>query len=257
MSSVDERIVEMRFENDQFEKGVDSSIKSLNKLKAGLNLDGAANSLNNLQTTAKGFDISHISDGVDKITDRFSIFGIMADQAIRRVTDGLIQLGSGVANYVESLTIDQIPVGFDKYERKIQSVQTIMNATGKSIEEVNANLDKLNWYTDETSYSYSDMVDNIGKFTSSGVSLEEATTSMIGIANAAGYAGANVQDASHAMEGFSKAMGQGYMSRQNWQWVKSAHMDTINFKEHMIKEAVAEGTIEAVTKKVKDEVETS
>ena len=257
MSSVDERIVEMRFENDQFEKGVDSSVKSLNKLKAGLNLDGAASSLNNLQTTAKGFDISHISDGVDKITDRFSIFGIMADQAIRRVTDGLIQLGSGVANYVESLTIDQIPVGFDKYERKIQSVQTIMNATGKSIDEVNGNLDKLNWYTDETSYSYSDMVDNIGKFTSSGVSLEEATTSMIGIANAAGYAGANVQDASHAMEGFSKAMGQGYMSRQNWQWIRTAHMDTVNFKEQMISAALDAHTLAAETKKVNGNLETT
>ena len=257
MSSVDERIVEMRFENEQFEKGVDSSVKSLNKLKAGLNLDGAANSLNNLQTTAKGFDISHISDGVDKITDRFSIFGIMADQAIRRVTDGLIQLGSGVANYVKSLTIDQVPVGFDKYERKIQSVQTIMNATGKSIDEVNGNLDKLNWYTDETSYSYSDMVDNIGKFTSSGVSLEEATTSMIGIANAAGYAGANVQDASHAMEGFSKAMGQGYMSRQNWQWIRTAHMDTVNFKEQMISAALDAHTLAAETKKVNGNLETT
>lgn len=246
MSSVDERIVEMRFENDQFEKGVSSSLKSLDKLKAGLNLDGAADSLSTLQTTANGFDISHISDGVDKITNRFSIFGIMADQAIRRVTNSLINLGATSANYVKSLTLDQIPVGFNKYERKVQSVQTIMNATGKDIGEVNGNLDKLNWYTDETSYSFTDMVDNIGKFTSSGVGLEEATTSMIGIANAAGYAGANVQDASHAMEGFSKAMGQGYMSRQNWQWIRTAHMDTVKFKEQMIEAAVEAKTLAKV-----------
>lgn len=253
MSSVDERIVEMRFENDQFEKGVTTSLKTLDKLKAGLNLDGAANSLNNLQTSANNLDISHISDGVDKITDRFSILGIMIDQVARRATDGLIQLGTKVANVVESLTIDQIPVGFNKYERKVNSVQTIMNATSKDIDTVSKSLDKLNWYTDETSYSYTDMVDNIGKFTSSGVLLDEAVTSMIGIANAAGYAGANVQDASHAMEGFSKAMGQGYMSRQNWQWIRTAHMDTVKFKEQMIEAAVAEKTLAKVTKKVNGE----
>ncbi len=256
MSSVDERIVEMRFENDQFESGVNTSLKTLAKLKSGLDLSGAADGLNNLQNTANRFDISGLSDNVDKITNRFSILGIMVDQVTRRLTDGLISLGDKAVSTIKNLTIDQIPVGFDKYERKIQSVQTIMNATGKSIEDVNANLDKLNWYTDETSYSFTDMVDNIGKFTSSGVSLEEATTSMIGIANAAGYAGANVQDASHAMEGFSKAMGQGYMSRQNWQWIRTAHMDTVNFKEQMIQAAVAQKTLAAVTKKVNGEMQT-
>ena len=257
MSSVDERIVEMRFENDQFESGVNTSLKTLAKLKSGLDLSGAADGLNNLQNTANRFDISGLSDNVDKITNRFSILGIMVDQVTRRLTDGLISLGDKAVSTIKNLTIDQIPVGFDKYERKIQSVQTIMNATGKSIEDVNANLDKLNWYTDETSYSFTDMVDNIGKFTSSGVSLEEATTSMIGIANAAGYAGANVQDASHAMEGFSKAMGQGYMSRQNWQWIRTAHMDTVNFKEQMIDAALASKTLVAETKKVNGAMQTT
>ena len=233
--------------SDQFEKGVDTSLKSLDKLKAGLNLDGAADSLNTLQTTANGFDISSISDGVDKITNRFSILGIMVDQVVRRATNGLIELGTTMTNTIKSLTVDQVSVGFDKYERKVQSVQTIMNATGKDIDTVNDSLDKLNWYTDETSYSYSDMVDNISKFTSSGIDLSEATTSMIGIANAAGLAGASVGDASHAMEGFSKAMGQGYMSRQNWQWIRTAHMDTIQFKESMIEAAVSAGKLAKIT----------
>ena len=243
MNTVDERIVEMRFDNDQFEHGVDTSLKSLEKLKKGLDLSGAADSLSTLQTTADSFNISGISDNVDKIANRFSVFGIVADEAIRRVTDSLFSLGERATQTIKSLTIDQIPVGFDKYERKIQSVQTIMNATGYSIDKVNESLDKLNWYTDETSYNFSDMVDNIGKFTSSRVPLETAVTSMIGIANAAGLAGASTQDASHAMEGFSKAIAQGYMSRQNWQWIRTAHMDTAQFKETLLEAAAAEGTL--------------
>ncbi len=82
-----------------------------------------------------------------------------------------------------SLSIDQVTSGFAKYEEKATAVQTIMNATGKSIDEVNEQLEKLNWFTDETSYSFTDMVSNIGKFTSNGVDLGGAVTAMMGIAN--------------------------------------------------------------------------
>ena len=258
MSSVDERIVEMRFENDQFEKGVTTSLKTLDKLKAGLNLDGAANSLNNLQTSANNLDISHISDGVDKITDRFSLLGIAADQVIRMATNGLIGLGKSLADTVKGLTTDQILGGFSKYERETKSIQVLMNATGKSMKEVLEYTDKLKWYTDETSYSYADIIDNIGKFTNAGIPLDDAATSLIGISNAAGLAGSSVQDATHAYEGFSKAMGQHYMDNRTWSWIKTAHMDTIALKQEFIDAAVEAKTLAKETKlnKATKELET-
>lgn len=243
MSSVDERIVEMRFDNQQFESGVQKSLRTLDQLKSGLNLEKSAKSLETFQASANAFDLSGIASGVDAVSNRVSALGIVGDQVIRYLTNQFLQLGEAAARTIKSLTSDQIGVGFGKYEQKIQSVQTIMNATGKSVDEVNARIDKLNWFTDETSYSLTDMIDNISKFTSSGIDLDTAVTSMIGIADAAGLAGASVGDASHAMEGFSKAIAQGYMSRQNWQWIRTAHMDTMQFKQSLIDASVAAGTL--------------
>lgn len=243
MSTVDERIVEMRFDNQQFESGVQKSLKTLDQLKSGLNLENSAKSLESLQSTANSFDLSGIASGVEAVSSRVSALGIVGDQVIRYLTNQFIQLGEAAVNTVKSLTVDQVGAGFDKYERKVQSVQTIMNATGMTVKEVGERLNKLNWFTDETSYSFTDMVDNIGKFTSSNVPLDLAVTSMIGIADAAGLAGASVGDASHAMEGFSKAIAQGYMSRQNWQWIRTAHMDTAKFKDILIESATELGTL--------------
>lgn len=243
MSSVDERIVEMRFDNQQFESGVQKSLKTLDQLKSGLNLEGSAKSFESIQSSVNSLDLSGIASGVDAVSNRVSALGIVGDQVLRYLTTQFIQFGEAAAQAVKSLTTDQIGVGFDKYERKIQSVQTIMNATGMSVDDVNARLNKLNWFTDETSYSFTDMVDNISKFTSSGIKLDTAVTSMIGIADAAGLAGASVGDASHAMEGFSKAIAQGYMSRQNWQWIRTAHMDTAQFKQTLMDAAVNAGTL--------------
>lgn len=240
---VDERIVEMKFDNQNFEKNVQVSLKTLDELNKKLKLEDAGKSFENIQNASSKIDLSNLANNVQAVADRCSFLGIVGDEVIRRLTNGFMDLNQAVITTVKSLTIDQIGVGFDKYERKVQSVQTIMNATGKSIDEVSVALDKLNWFTDETSYSYADMVDNISKFTSSNVDLDTAVTSMIGIADAAGLAGANVQDASHAMEGFSKAIAQGYMSRQNWQWIRTAHMDTTKFKDVLIQAAVAEGTL--------------
>ena len=43
--TVDERVVEMRFDNKQFEQNVQTSLSTLDKLKRSLNLDGAAKGL--------------------------------------------------------------------------------------------------------------------------------------------------------------------------------------------------------------------
>lgn len=171
MGSVDNRIVNMQFNNREFEKNINTSINSLDNLKTSLDFKGAE----------KGFDevtksSSIFGNAVEEVKVKFSALEIIAITALTKITNAAIDMG---ANLVKSLSIDQISAGFTKYERETKAVQTMMNATGLSIEEVTEQLDKLMWYTDETSYSYSDMIDNIGKFTNAGIDLKEATKSMI------------------------------------------------------------------------------
>lgn len=242
--TIDNRVVEMRFENEQFERGVSSSISSLDKLKESLNFDESEKSLNSLNRSLNDVDASGLEKNIDEAGRHFSAFEIAAITAIANISSRLTDLGIQLA---KSMSVDQVVSGFGKYEQELRSVQTIMNATGKSIEVVQDELEKLGWYTDETSYEYSAMVDNISKFTSQGIDLHEATSAMQGIANMAGLAGATVEDASHAMDGFSKAMAAGDMKLQNWKWIQTAHMETVQTKEAFMEAAVAAKTLTKVS----------
>lgn len=243
MPSIDERVVEMRFDNKEFESGVGVSLDTLEKLKEALKLEGASKGLDSLSKDVSHFSLKGISDQIEELAKHFSAFGLIKDQVLREVGTAVYGVETQLVNLVKSMSTDQITQGFDKYERKSKAVQVMMNATGESIETVSAALEKLNWYTDETSYSYTGMVDNIGKFTGAGIDLDTAITSMIGIANAAGLAGSSTSDATHAMEGFSKAMALGYMSNINWNWIRTAKMDTMQFKTILIEAAESIGTL--------------
>ena len=239
---IDERVVEMKFNNADFEKNVAQSMDTLDKLKKSLNID-TGKSLEEIGKASKNFSLAGVTETITEATTKFSALEIAGVTAIAKITSAAMDFG---AKFVKSLSIDQVSSGFDKYAQKTQSVQTIIAATGESIEEVTSQIERLNWFTDETSYNLVDMTSNIAKFTSNGIKLQDAVTQMIGIANAAALSGANAEKASHAMTGFSKAMGEGKMTSQQWSWIQTSGMDTMAFKQALIDAAVAAGTLTKV-----------
>ena len=245
MSSVDERIVEMRFDNKDFENNVQQTMTTLDKLKSALNFKDASKSFDNLSKAANNLDMSNVSDTLDVIQNKFSVFGTIADQVIRRVADGFMDLAQKGVQVVKSLTVDQIGAGFEKYQGKLESVQSIMNSTGEDIETVSAALAKLNWFTDETSYNYTDMANTIGTFTAQGMGIDEAVSAVIGIADAAAFAGANAEKASHGMEAFAKAMSSG-MNARYWYMINTAKMDNQALRQSFIDAAEALGYLKKV-----------
>jgi hypothetical protein len=240
VSTIDQRIVNMQFNNQQFESGVATSLNTLDKLKKGLNLSGATKGLTDLSQVGKNFSLSGIADGVDSISRKFSTLSIIGITALANIANSAVNAGK---NIVKSLTIDPITAGFSKYEQKVVSVQTIMNATGASMEVVDKQLAKLTWFTDETSYSFTEMASNIGKFTSSGVALDTSVTAMIGIANWAAVSGQNTATASRAMYQLAGAIGSGAVKLQDWMSIENANMATKEFKTTVIDTAKAMGII--------------
>lgn len=242
MSSIDERIVQMQFQNSQFEKGVSESLKSLEKLKEGLQLEKAAEGLKRLQEAGDSFSLAKVSESVDGLGERFSAFGTFAARIVENLADTVYnKLGSAI----KSVTVGQIGAGWQKYAEDTEAVQTIMFATGKSIEEVEEQLRKLTFFTDETSYSYADMVGNIAKFTSNNIDLTDARVAMQGIATWAASAGQNAQTASRAMYNISQAMGVGAMKAMDWKSIELANMATTDFKKNAIEAAIALGTLDS------------
>ncbi|MBO7631116.1 MAG: hypothetical protein J6S78_02150, partial [Lachnospiraceae bacterium] len=243
-TTIDQKVLEMRFDNKQFEQNVSESISTLDKLKSALNLDKVGDAFSSVSRAAGKVDLSPIGNGIETVILKFNALELAAVQALANIiTNGIQKLQSAI----NSLTFDQIGAGWEKYEQKTKSVQTIMAATGLGIEEVNEQLERLNWFSDETSYSFTDMTSNVGKFTSVGVDLETAVTAMQGISTWAALAGADVPEASRAMYNLSQAMGVGAVKLMDWKSIENAGMATSEFKETVLDTAAAMGVLRKYT----------
>ena len=235
-STIDERVVEMQFNNKQFEKNAQSTIKTLDSLNKSLDLKNASNSFKDLDKAAKSVDLSDISRSMDQITNKISIFGTIGDQVLRNLTNRAADFAIA---WAKDLTIGQVQKGWSKYEAKTQAVQVIMHATGQTIDEVNTSLDDLTWYTDQTSYSFDQMIDAISKFTGAGIALEDAEKMSEGIANWAASAGVSASKAAPAFYNLSQAMSSGALRAQDWKSIELLNMNTVEFEEKAIEIAQA------------------
>ena len=184
--------------------------------------------------------VKAIGDAAEIVGGKFTALGAVAFGALERIGQKAVDVG---AKLIKSLSVDQISQGWGEYELKMNSVQTIMSGTGESMERVNQKLDELNEYADKTIYSFSDMTSNIGKFTNQGVKLDDAVEAIQGISNVAALAGANSQQASHAMYNFAQALSTGHVLNTDWKSIENAMMATTEFKEELIKTGLELGTL--------------
>lgn len=239
--TVDDRVVEMRFDNRQFEQNVQTSLSTLQKLKQSLKLEDSVKGLESIDSATKKVSFDSLANGVESVRVKFSALQVMAVTALQNITNSAIDAGRRI---VRSLTIEPVKDGFDEYELKMGSVQTIMASTGASLKEVNEYLQDLNVYSDKTIYSFADMTNNIGKFTNAGVKLEDAVMAIKGISNEAAVSGANANEASRAMYNFSQALSAGSVKLIDWKSIENANMATVEFKNQLLKAAEAAGTVE-------------
>ena len=238
---IEQRVVQMKFDNAQFEAGTKQTLSTLDKLKQKLKFNDVEDGFSKIANSAKKVDMTSVANSVETTRLKFSALEVMAVGALTKIGASLADLATKT---LKTFTVDPIMQGFSEYELKMGSVQTIMASTGESIDVVNKYLNELNEYSDKTIYSFSDMTSNIGKFTNAGVKLDVAVAAMQGISNAAALAGSNSQQASSAMYNFSQAMSAGYMGLVDWNSVSNtAGMGTVAFKEELIKTAVELGTL--------------
>ena len=223
-ATIDQRIVEMQFDNRQFEKGVQTSLKTLKDLKKGLDLDGSTKSLKQLQKAGDSLSFLRIADGIESLGKRFTGLGMLGTTAMYRISNAAISTGKKL---VSALTIDPIRSGLSEYETQINAIQTILSNTrskGTDIFDVNAALDELNTYADKTIYNFTEMTRNIGTFTAAGVDLDTSTAAIKGIANLAAVSGSTSQQASTAMYQLSQALAAGTVRLMDWNSLVNAGM---------------------------------
>lgn len=254
--NVDERVVEMRIDNKQFESGAKTTISTLEKLERALHLKGDSSAIDNVARSVSNFDASPMMKSIDKVGDHLNALQIAGQRVIENLTDSVYGFATRT---VKGLTVDQVTEGWNKYEKKTEAVQSIMAATrdlfddeAEQMKFVNEQLDRMMWYTDETSYNFVDMADNVGKFLAAGVGTDSKENlilpfnAMMGIASWGASAGAKPQEVSRAMYNISQAMGAGAMKAVDWKSIENAGMATLEFKQNVLDVAESMGRIRKV-----------
>lgn len=241
-TTIDERVVEMRFDNKQFESNVQTSLSTLDRLKKSLNLSGAAKGFDEIDSASKKVNMNGLANAVESVRLKFSALEVMAVTALANITNSALNAGKRI---VSALTIDPIKTGFQEYETQIGAVQTILANTqheGTNLQQVNRALDELNTYADKTIYNFTEMTRNIGTFTAAGVNLQTSVDSIKGIANLAAVSGSTSQQASTAMYQLSQALAAGKVSLMDWNSVVNAGMGGKVFQDALVRSSELLGT---------------
>lgn len=226
--TVDERVVKMTFDNQNFDPKVNASMNTIDKLKSKLNFTGASKGLETM------------ASATDSVKVKFSALNTVAMTAVMNITNNIVNSAKSI---MASLTTAPIDAGYNEYESKLKSIKVMMASTGKSIDEVNKHIDDLAEYANKTIYSFDDMTQSVSKFTNAGVSLDKSVLAIKGISNEAAVSGASAEEASRAMYNFAQALSAGHVQLIDWKSIENANMATMEFKQQLIDSAVAAGTL--------------
>lgn len=244
MATIDERVVKMRFDNAGFKSGISETISLLDRFKSKLNLSGASKGINDVQSSVNRFNLNPLTAGVNAAQNSFNVLQSVAFGAFASIGAKAAQTGTQLAN---SLTLKPMIEGFQEYELKMGSIQTILANTqskGTGLEDVKASLSELNTYADKTIYNFGDMTRNIGLFTNAGLGLEESTSMIKGFSNAAAASGTNASAAAGAAYQLSQGLSSGYLTAMDWMSLTNAGMGNKNMQTDLIAIADAMGTFE-------------
>ena len=240
---IDEKVVSMKFDNKQFESGVSTTMSTLDKLKSKLNFSGASKGLEQINTAANKVDMKGMSNAIDTVQMKLSAMQVVGVTALANITNQAVEAGKKLVN---SLTVAPVMDGFKEYELTMNTIQTIMNSTGATAENVKEQLKELDEYADKTVYSTADMFNNIYKFTNAGIDLDTAKVAMIGIANATADAGQGAREASMAYYNLAQSIGTGFLTTIDYKSLNLANIMTQDLKQAFADAAIEAGTLTKV-----------
>lgn len=232
--TVDNKVVRVQFDNQQFERGVRQTTLSLQNLKQSLKMEDSSKSIEKVASALKNINLDGLNSALDSIKNRFSVTGMVALNILSSIASRAVFAGQQL---VSSFTMTPLIDGLREYELQLQSLQTIyanVSPKGYSLDDVNASLDELNTYADKTIYKFGEMTRNIGTFTAAGVDLKEATKAIQGLSNLSAMTGATAEQSARGLYQVSQALSTGFFRQIDWMSMDNANMSNAQFKDMLV-----------------------
>lgn len=243
-SATDTRIMELQFENREFERNIAKSQKSIEDLKEAMDFEETSRGLNKFSDGLRGLEFRGLTDNIQKLTDKFTGLGNAGEYVLSRIRAGIEGTAAKIEQFVKGISLDQIPIGQGKYDALNKSVQTIIAGGKYSEEEAYSTMKRVMTYTSQTSHNFQTMVGQIASLQSIGMGLNEAELLIEGIGNASTKAGGGATEAANAMGVLSKAIGGNYLSYQQFLTLsQTARVVTDEWRQKLLEAGVAAGDL--------------
>lgn len=125
-TTVDNRVVNLQLKNSQFEKNAEKTVQTLTKLKTALEFNNVGKGFDQIEKSANNVKFDRLASSIESIQSKFSALNIAAMTVLQNIVNKAVNAGMKIAN---ALTIEPITSGFNEYEQKIGSIQTILANT--------------------------------------------------------------------------------------------------------------------------------
>lgn len=244
-TTIDTKVAQLKFDNSQFEKGVNDSIKDVDKLNKALKFDQASDGLKEVSKTINSLNFNIVTDSLEIVTGKVSKFGEMVTGIFRKAGEDIEQFA--VKTVKELSGLNNLAEGYNKYTTILEAENVLVSALsekGKTLADVEGYVEDLAWYSDETSYNLTHMTDALSKFVNAGADVEQSVGAIQGIASWAAAAGVDANRASSAFYNLSQAMGSGYLGGMDEKSLELLNMMTPQFREIAISAGIAAGKVE-------------
>lgn len=199
-NTVDTRVVEMQFNNQDFERNVSTSLGTLEKLKSALNFGKSSQQLTQLQTATNNVDFSPFTNALDSVQSRFSALGVVGMTVINNLTNGIINKAKGILTAIPK----QISEGGLSRAMNIENAKFQLKGLGVAWKDIE---DDINYGVKDTAYGLDAAAKAASQLTASGVQLgDEMKEALRGISGVAAMTNSSYEEISPI---FTTIAGQG------------------------------------------------
>lgn len=183
-------------------------------------------------------NFEQLGSAIEGVSSHFTLFGRIGEEALGRIANAVVDVGSHIAGMVNDLTLKPIASGFEEYGLLMDSTQVILANTGEDLGVVDDALEELNHYADRTIYNFGHMTQAIGKFTAAGVGLDDSVAAIQGLSNLSAMVGVDAAQNSRAMDALSQALSSGALKQRQWlRFEATGGLAGSVFRDNLIKTA--------------------